>query len=289
MNILVLGGTRFFGIHLVKCLLSRGDHVTIATRGNIKAPFGDEVESIIIERSTELSIKNALRGKYYDVIYDNLVYSSNDIKYLLDNINCKQYIITSTTSVYDKHLNTVEEDFNPRIGDVIWCSGSEYDYSKRKRYAEMALFQKYESQKAIAVRFPFVIGQDDYTNRLYFYVEHVVKKKPMYIENVNCQMGFVRSDEAGKFLAYLSKTDFTGSINGSSIGTISIKAILDYVIQETNIEPMLSESGEKAPYNGERDYSISTERAQQLGFEFSDLKGWIYGLLDHYITKAKLD
>ena len=39
MKILVLGGTRFFGIHMVKGLLDSGAEVTIATRGNVKDEF----------------------------------------------------------------------------------------------------------------------------------------------------------------------------------------------------------------------------------------------------------
>ena len=33
MNILVIGGTRFFGIHMVNKLLEQGHDITIATRG----------------------------------------------------------------------------------------------------------------------------------------------------------------------------------------------------------------------------------------------------------------
>ena len=44
MNILVLGGTRYFGIPMVKELLAKGHDVTIATRGNAEDDFGDKVE-----------------------------------------------------------------------------------------------------------------------------------------------------------------------------------------------------------------------------------------------------
>lgn len=33
MNILVIGGTRYFGIHMVNKLLEQGHNITIATRG----------------------------------------------------------------------------------------------------------------------------------------------------------------------------------------------------------------------------------------------------------------
>ena len=33
MDILILGGTRFFGIHMVNELINQGHNITIATRG----------------------------------------------------------------------------------------------------------------------------------------------------------------------------------------------------------------------------------------------------------------
>ena len=45
MNILVIGGTRFFGIHMVNELLTAGHDVTIATRGKASDSFGDKVDN----------------------------------------------------------------------------------------------------------------------------------------------------------------------------------------------------------------------------------------------------
>lgn len=45
MNILVIGGTRFFGIHMVNELLTAGHDVTIATRGKVSDSFGDKVDN----------------------------------------------------------------------------------------------------------------------------------------------------------------------------------------------------------------------------------------------------
>ena len=136
------------------------------------------------------------------------------------------------------------------------------------------------------MRYPFVIGQDDYTKRLFFYVEHVIKGMPMYIDNIDCQMGFIRSDEAGIFMAFLADKDYSGPINGSSYETISIREILNYVAERSDKEAILSEDGEKAPYNYEPEYSINTNRAEKLGFKFSDLKDWIYELIDYYIESV---
>lgn len=39
MKILVIGGTKFFGIHMIEALLDQGHEVSIATRGLTKDNF----------------------------------------------------------------------------------------------------------------------------------------------------------------------------------------------------------------------------------------------------------
>ena len=284
MKILVIGGTRFFGIHMVRELLAQGHDVTIATRGNAKDEFGERINRIVLERTSEESVKNALSGKHYDVVVDKIAYCSEDIKYVMETVSCDKYIHMSSTSVYDpKHLNTVESDFDGTTKELIWCDRMAFPYEEIKRQAECALWQKYADKNWIAVRYPFAIGTDDYTKRLQFYVEHTMKSIPMYIDNLDYQMGYIRSDEAGKFMAFLVDKDFRGAINGCSEGTISLREIITYVEQKTGTKAILDENGDAAPYNGEPEYSINTDKAKALGFEFSVLKDWIYELLDYYI------
>lgn len=290
MKILVIGGTRFFGIPMVCELLRKGHQVTIATRGKSQDIFGDGVERIVLERTDPESMRKALKGKSYDVVIDKIAYCSNDIKYALDVIDCHKYIYMSTTAVYQpKHINTKEEEFDGATKELLWCNRPDFPYDEVKRQAECALCQIYGDKNWIAVRYPFVIGKDDYTNRLRFYVEHVIKSVPMHIDNLDCQMGFIRSDEAGAFLAFLADDDSDREkirvVNGSSAGTISLKEILDYVERKTGKEAIIDPAGEAAPYNGTEEYSINTERAQKLGFQFSNLHDWIYGLLDYYTEK----
>ncbi|MBR1675417.1 MAG: NAD-dependent epimerase/dehydratase family protein [Eubacterium sp.] len=284
MNILVLGGTRFFGIPMVEQLLADGHEVTIGTRGRAADSFGDRVKRVVFERTDSDSIRSVFAGKHYDVVIDKIAYCSNDIKKLLDIIDCDRYIYMSSTAVYEpKHINTVEEDFDGAKKELIWCDRPDFPYDEIKRHAECALSQVYPDRNWIAVRYPFVIGRTDYTERLRFYVEHVMKGMPMYIDNIDSQMGFIGAEEAGRFIAYLVDKDFHGPINGCSTGTISLREVIDYVEKKTGCKAVLSEDGDKAPYNEEVEYSINTEKAAGLGFEFSVLKEWIYDLIDFYI------
>lgn len=286
MNILVIGGTRFMGKHLIANLLSNNHKVTIATRGIALDDFDDKIDRITFERTDENSIKEKLSSVFFDIVFDSLAYCSNDIKILLSNIKCKKYITISTTAVYQKHVDTKEEEFNPNAEKLIWCGRTDFPYEEIKRQAERALAQIYSSINTVSVRFPFVIGEDDYTKRLYFYIEHIIKQKPMFVDNYDKQMAFVRADEAGRFLAFFADNEFTGAVNGASEGTISIKEITEYVKHKTGKSAILCGDGDKAPYNGEVEYSINTDKAKTLGFNFSPLKNWIYDLIDNYIAKT---
>ena len=285
MNILVIGGTRFFGIPMIEELLKSGHDVTIATRGLSADSFGSRVKRLILDRADAQSVRNALSGRHFDVIIDKLAYCSNDIKSVMDAADFDRYIQMSTTAVYDpKHINTMESDFDALAKELVWCDRPDFPYAEIKRQAECALWQKYPDRNWITVRYPFVIGKDDYTKRLLFYVEHVMKSIPMFIDNPDCQMGFIRSDEAGKFLAFLAGKDFRGAVNGASEGTVSVMEILDYVEQKTGRQAVIEAVGDPAPYNGESEYSINTDKAAALGFRFSRLRDWIYDLLDYYIA-----
>lgn len=304
-NILVIGGTRFFGIPMVRRLLADRHHVTIATRGRSGDDFGDSVERIIMDRSDIESMRRALAGKHFDVVIDKIAYCSNDIRSIMEVVDCDYYLYMSTTAVYrPKHMDTVEEDYDGADEKLVWCDRADFPYDEVKRQAECALRQCYDDRNWTAVRYPFVVGRDDYTNRMLFYVEHVMKCQPMYIDNIDEQMGYIRSDEAGEFLAYLAElddmacpADLSGgqgtadrdlrspikAVNGCSVGTISLREIIDYVEKKTHTRAVLDSAGEPAPYNGEPAYSINTELAQKLGFRFSRLHDWIYELIDYYI------
>ena len=181
----------------------------------------------------------------------------------------------------------MESDIDGDSKKLIWCDRTAFSYEEIKRQAERALWQEYSDRNWIAVRYPFVIGKDDYTKRLLYYVEHTMKSIPMNIDNLDSQMGYIRSDEAGKFMAFLVDKDVRGAINGSAEGTISIGEIIEYVEKKTGTKAIIDKAGEPAPYNGVPEYSINTEKAQTLGFRFSVLQEWIYELLDYYIQSIR--
>ena len=99
-------------------------------------------------------------------------------------------------------------------------------------------------------------------------------------------MEFIMSDEAGKFLAWLSDKDFYGSINAANYGGISLAEIIKYVENKAGANAIISETGEQAPFNGFPDYGLNLEKAERLGYKFPNLTAPLYTLLDRYIEIA---
>lgn len=65
-----------------------------------------------------------------------------------------------------------------------------------------------------------------------------------------------------------------------------MQEVISYVEQKAGKKAVFSAEGLKGPYNGQNSFSLDTIKAKKLGYEFTELKGWIYELLDKYISKA---
>ncbi len=287
MNILFLGGTRFFGVHAVRALLARGHAVTLLTRGITEDPFGDSVQRIHADRASAPDMLAALDGRHYDIVCDNIAYCSNDVRALLDAVSCDRYVLTSSASVYPTlALRTPESAFDPLAYPLSWCSRADHTYDEIKRQGECALFQAYPAIRGTALRYTYVVGEDDYTRRLRFYVAHVLTGKPMHLENPEGHISFIRSDEAGRFLAWSAEQDFTGPINANSTGTVAHGDIVAYVEEKTGRKAVFSPDGEPCPYNGDDSFSLDVSRADDLGFTFTDVNNWFHPLLDALIKEC---
>ena len=286
MKILVVGGTRYFGIPMVKALLAKGHDVTIATRGNAKVDFEGKVDYVILDRMDSSSVKRALENQKFEVIIDKIAYSSNDVKALLENVSCERYIQMSTCSVYpNEHANISEDEFVTSEYPLEWMDRIK-DYEKTKRNAERAVLEYMPLSACTFVRYPVVLGENDYTGRLRFYIEHLKNEQPMFVDDLDVAMSFIHEKEAGEFIAYLADHPISGAVNGCSGGAVRISEIISYAENKLGKKAILDKNGDAAPFNGLSDtLSFSTEKAKAAGFKFSDLDSWLYKLIDYEIGR----
>jgi nucleoside-diphosphate-sugar epimerase len=285
-KVLVLGGTRFFGKHLVEALLQAGHDVTIATRGVTEDFFGSTVKRIIVDREDEKQLAECLEDKSYDIVYDNLCYSSNAAKIVCEVLKgkTKKYIMTSSMAVYEPALGLLEEDFNPYEYAITYGDRNDFNYSEGKRLAEAVVFQ-HAAFPAVAVRFPVVIGENDYTKRLQFYVEYVVKQEPIVVDHVDGELAFIHEKEAGEFLAWCGMESIEGPINACGNGMITMREVIRFIEERTGIKALIQEVGDNiAPYNEVTNCTLHNGKARELGFPFRELNTEIKNVLQHYIN-----
>lgn len=284
-KILILGGTRFFGKRLVERLLQDSiNEVTILTRGVTNDSFGDSVHRIHADRFQADALAQAVGDTQWDVVYDNICYSSDEADQARQIFEgkTKRYILTSSLSVYDFSEEALTEDvFDPETYPIHYGGRTDFTYQEGKRQAEAVLIQQATFPVA-AVRFPIVLGTDDYTRRLHFHIEHVRNGDPIGIPNLEAKICFIRSDEAADFLYWLGYSTVTGPINACSNGTVRIQDILSMIEKETGKQPNLhNQTPEKhmSPFGIEQSWYMDTTKAQSNGYNFLSLTDWLPELI----------
>ncbi|KAA0544587.1 NAD-dependent epimerase/dehydratase family protein [Bacillus sp. BGMRC 2118] len=291
-RVLVLGGTMFFGKRLVQLLLNNGYEVTVATRGNATDPFGNQVERIILDRADRESVVKGLENKKWDIIYDQTAYSPNEVKDVLDVVgdNCMHYVFTSTMAVYKFGNAQAEENFDPTTFSYVLKNRTQYSgmegYQEAKRACEAYLLEHAPYPVSI-VRFPLVIGPDDYTNRLKDLVEKVKEGKEIEVTSLDNGLGFISSEKASEFLYWLGTNQKEGIWNAALDGFVTHGELLNkiettvgksaYVVETENLSPSAASA-----YAMKGSWSLSADKAVQEGFSFGSLEEVLVPLIRSY-------
>lgn len=281
-KILILGGTRFFGKRLVERLLQdSANDITILTRGETGDSFGDRVHRIHADRFQPNQLAQAVGDTLWDVVFDNICYSPDEAdqaRRIFDG-KIKRYILTSSLSVYDFSEEALtEEVFDPETYSIRYGGRNDFTYQEGKRLAE-AIFMQQATFPVAAVRFPIVLGIDDYTRRLHFHIKHVRNELPMGMPNPEAHISFIRSDEAADFLYWLGcSSTMTGPFNACSDGTVRIKDILTMIEEETEKHAIIQKQTadeHMSPFGIEHSWFMDTTKAQTAGYKFLNLKNWL--------------
>jgi nucleoside-diphosphate-sugar epimerase len=286
---LVLGGTQFVGKRLVELMIQEGMEVTIATRGNNADPFGDQVERIKLDRENGESVSQALVGKKWDYVFDHSCYSPLEAKQSIEALkgNISKYIFISTVAVYDFGSDWVEENYDPYSYSIELKGRREYPgiagYKEAKRVSEAVLY-KYSDVPVATVRFPYIVGKDDYTNRFQFHVDAIREGKDIGVSNKEAKFGFVDSADAARFLLELAKSDVSGPINAGSAGDITMNDYLDTIssIVGKPVQYSADSSHNRSPYDLGESLSQKVDYAISKGFHFKEMNELVKELIHHY-------
>lgn len=174
MRLLVIGGTRFVGRHIVDAALARGHEVTLFNRGNDPDVFPG-VEHIEGDRDSDLS---ALRGRSWDTVIDTCGYSPRQVEsaaeVLRDSVN--RYVFISTISVYADPVPLLADEDAPlaHVDDPTNEDLGEGRYGGLKVWCERALSERMGA-RLLVIRPGLVAGPHDRTDRFTYWVLRVAR------------------------------------------------------------------------------------------------------------------
>ena len=114
MKVLVMGGTRFNGLALVRELARHGHDVTIFNRGRTEAAVPGGVRRILGDRTDHAGMAAAFAGEEFDCIYDISAYTPDDVRGMTGIFRGRtgHYVFASSTVIYAASaILPITEDF----------------------------------------------------------------------------------------------------------------------------------------------------------------------------------
>ncbi|KUN70418.1 reductase [Streptomyces griseorubiginosus] len=286
-EVLVIGGSRYFGKRLIARLLAAGDRVTVLNRGSAAPPSG--TVHLVADRDDEASLNSALGSRTFDVVVDQVCYTPRQaaVARRVFAGRTRRYVMTSTVEVYEYEdsIALVREDaVVPRNVPVDlglpWHDPDflESHYGEGKRQAE-AVFSVDPAFPFTAVRVAHVLGgDDDFTGRLAHYADRIRTGAPVAVPVDNQPATYIHVEEIADFLAWTVGADFTGPVNAASHGLLDTEELCEAVaahLPEGRTVLQEVEVGETSPFSFTRAYGMDNSRATRLGFTFDDARRWL--------------
>jgi 2'-hydroxyisoflavone reductase len=165
MRILIMGGTRFVGRHVVEVALRRGHEVSLFNRGQHNPGLFPEAEHLTGDRNSDL---RSLRGRHFDAVIDSSAYRPEQVAVLLDALAeaPRHYTFVSTLSVYASFSSRSTYDEQ----SAVLASGESYGALKAR--TEQTLLSGLPGRATI-VRPGLIVGPHDPTGRFTYWVRRM--------------------------------------------------------------------------------------------------------------------
>jgi 2'-hydroxyisoflavone reductase len=168
MRILILGGTRFIGLHMTALALERGHTLTFFNRGKTHTDRYPDIERIKGDRNGEI---DGLKRREWDAVIDNSGYVPRHVKLSAELLapQVKQYVFTSSISVYPD-FSTPRAESSPvgKLADETIEKVDGETYGPLKALCEQAA-QRAMPGRTCVIRPGLIVGPDDNTDRFTYW------------------------------------------------------------------------------------------------------------------------
>ena len=229
MQLLILGGTKFLGRHLVEGALARGHEVTLFNRGQLNPELFPEVEKLRGDRDGGL---DALKGRRWDAAVDPSGFSPRVVRdsarLLADAVG--HYTFVSSQSAYrDTSVPGVAEDYpvvninDEQLREAEALPQSELitapffgeRYGALKALCERAAEGEMPG-RVLHVRAGLIVGPHDYSDRFTYWPRRVAEGGEVLAPgNPERQVQFIDARDLAGWILDMAEARKAGTFNAA--------------------------------------------------------------------------
>lgn len=290
-SVLVIGGTRFIGRHIVSELLDHAYRVTLLTRGNRANPFVDEkrVDHITGDRTDDSTIERAAETVNPDIVIDSVAFHPADVRTAVRVFSdVEAYVYISSVGAYDSGHILKDESNTP----LVPCSREEATddsfetYEARKAEGDrIALEAATDGVPALSIRPTMVYGPYNHLGFLQYWIDRVVNNDHVVVPgdgNYVCHRTYVK-DIASAVRILLEEGEFGEAYNVGDQRPITMGQMIDLIrtVSGGGAEPIYASPRELAheglsshdfPLYMGNPFVMSTEKLASLGWESTPIE-----------------
>lgn len=216
LRILVLGGTKFIGVHIVELALQHGHSVTLFNRGKTNADLFPQLVHLKGDRDAQL---NSLKGKHWDVVIDDSGYVPRHVRLSAELLapNVHRYIFISTIGVYANFaIPSTEDSPVSKIADETIEKVDGDSYGPLKALCEKAA-EKAMPGRVVVVRPGLIVGPRDPTDRFTYWPARAERGGEMVApDKPSDRVQFIDARDLARFVLRLAERRTVGTFNATS-------------------------------------------------------------------------
>ncbi len=213
MKILIIGGTRFVGRHLVTSARARGHEITLFNRGKTNPDLFRRVKNIRGDRETDL---DQVAGQW-DAVIDTCGYLPRIVRKSAEALKDKvgRYIFISSVSVYSNFSKVgINESDSVAIlthEDTEEVTGE--TYGALKALCEKAVQDVY-GPRSLIIRPGLIVGPHDPTDRFTYWPLRIAKGGDVLApDRPDAMTQFIDARDLADFIIKLIDQNVSGTFN----------------------------------------------------------------------------
>jgi 2'-hydroxyisoflavone reductase len=216
MNILIIGGTRFLGCHLVDSALERGYTITLFNRGKSNPTAFPALETILGDREHDLGL---LATRHFDAVIDTCGYFPRLVRMSAQALkdNTASYVFISSLSAYANFskIGINESDPVGKLADETVEEIGGGAYGPLKALCEQAAEQEF-SGRALIIRPGLIVGPHDPTDRFTYWPVRVARGGEVLVpEKPSVPVQIIDVRDLAEFIIRLIEKKSIGTYNAT--------------------------------------------------------------------------